>query len=1028
MDRNQRLDQLYIFLCYATQDGTDFTRRLHGDLHEASPRFAPWYGERIRAEQQFDRELENRLSTADVVIVVLTRALRESAWCRKEIAMALDLNRDIMVVRMHDDVDPPLSLKTLTPIEFAADREKGWARLVQQLETYAKPEHSADKLGQRIPSADPPPSLRHQAFAQEVRQRQQEESARAADPEGALVAAEERIREGLRREREVSDDVRDDARMRCVNEIPIPAPTKFQDQVARLEEVKNALNDPSVRAILLPGDEGKGKTSLIAEVRRRLGARTLAFEAAGFVYLAVGGYRQIYAGTLLHDLRLLVPGEASVRLGRSLREAISVEDKLDLVLAALGSTPVVVAIDNFDDLLDDAERLRDRDLGLIIQRLVRREDHGIRLLLSAKRELISWQRKYQQRIRSCGLVEGLPPQETRPFLARLDEGGLLGVAALPDAEIRRLAVVSDGVPRFIELVYCLLRSDPNLTLDRVISKIEDQSRDRKEATTVLLQDVISRLDRTEQRVVQALAVYGLPVRPEAVDFLLQEYVSGVNSTPFLRSLEERRLIRRDGERYFLPPKPDAEHVLETVPPGSANDYESPHPLYARTWLLPFAADYFREVARQADTEAKQVDHLYPQLSEIRLRIAAGGNQRALQLIDHLDTTYLAKWGQSNMLAPWRDLLDAGSLSPRQRADNTSAGIAARHGEEDPTGSDTAKLTDLLRQLRERSEPLRDQILLRIQIGNSYLDDGWITTAIGVYRAAARRSRLHLLRYEEGKARTNLGSSLARLGRFPAADRELNRAQRLLSEVKGGEAAQTLARTRLNQGWLWGQLGDDDRGLKLLADGLKIADEVEGHWLKGQLLDAQAALQCARGEYGRAIPLAKESAEIGVMTGNPTLSRQANVSLAQAYLHAGRLDSAAAAVSAAVHQPSGIRALGAWVTYGIVLYRQDKIGDAQAAFHIACTEAWLRIEREPREYQTYDAAGLALCGLALCDEPERIHRSVEMYRRACGLAPVDGARQNACTHLLLFRPAAEQAILQQALDAAGGGRQPAIPRT
>ncbi|MEV1171431.1 TIR domain-containing protein [Nonomuraea sp. NPDC049784] len=1012
MDGNQQLDQLDIFLSYASKDGLEFAQRLFEELPRASPRFAPWYDKRSRAEEQFDPLIEYKLSTADVVIVVRTRAFPDREWCRREILFALKMRRDIMVAQMHPDVAEQLSLIDRTPINFAADWEEGWARLVEQLQTYARPEHYARKLAQQVPFLDPESDLRHQAFARDVMERQQEESARAADPTGARRRTQDRIDAGLHRERDVSSDVRIEASMRFVNEIPVPAPTEFQDRVLKLEELKEALSDPTVRAIVLTGDGGNGKTSLIAEVRRRLAARKFAIEAAAFVYLAVGGYRQVSADTLLHDLSLLAPDPVLLR--RRLREHLPVEAKLRPVLTALGSTSVVVAIDNFDDLLGEADVPRDGDLDLVIRTLMR-DGHGIRLLLSAKRELLEWQRRYEPRVRPCGLKEGLPPAETRPFLASLDEDGLLDVEAIPRSEIDDLGVISHGIPRFIELVYCLLRSDPDLTLGGLLTDIDAACGAAKTPMPVLLQRLVSRLDRTEQRVVQALAVYGAPVRPEAVDFLLQEYVPGVDSAPVLKILEKRRLLRRDGDRYFLPPRPDAERILETVPPGSENDFTSLAPLYTQPWLLHRAADYFHEVSERANVPVIRVDDLQPQLSEIRLRIAAGGYRQALLLMEDIDTKYLTRWGQSSVLAPWlRELDGKDSLSLEQQAYITSALIAARHGEEDPTGSDTATLADLMQRL-SRSEPFA-RILLRIQIGNRHLDDGRVTLAIGQYRVAARHSRLRSLRYEEGKARTNLGMSMARLGRFRLAEKELNRARKLLSSLEDDDSKQTLAVTLLDQGWLRGQLGDVDGAMKLLTRGLEIARDVRSYRLEGQLLDGQAALFCEKKDFESAIRLAKEAADLGVLNHNPTLSRQANVSLAQAYLHAGKLELAATAVEAAIDKPIGIRALGSWVTYGLVLFRLNEIDQARAAFHRACTEAWLRLEREPREYQTHEAAGLTLCGLALCKEPDRIHRAVEAYHQARRLAPVDGAKQQALTHLQLFG-SADPVILNQARRAA-----------
>jgi hypothetical protein len=138
------------------------------------------------------------------------------------------------------------------------------------------------------------------------------------------------------------------------------------------------------------------------------------------------------------------------------------------------------------------------------------------------------------------------------------------------------------------------------------------------------------------------------------------------------------------------------------------------------------------------------------------------------------------------------------------------------------------------------------------------------------------------------------------------------------------------------------------------------------------------------------------------------------------LRAKDLPGAAAATAAAVQRPPGIRSSGAWVTRGVVLFRQGDTAGATEAFHRSCTEAWERTARTPRDFQEYDTAGLALCGLALCDEPGRLRQSVEAYGKARAIAPAaSGAREHATTMLSFFGDAADQEILDVATRAANG---------
>jgi hypothetical protein len=67
----------------------------------------------------------------------------------------------------------------------------------------------------------------------------------------------------------------------------------------------------------------------------------------------------------------------------------------------------------------------------------------------------------------------------------------------------------------------------------------------------LVGEAFSRLDPTAQRIMQALAIYGRPVTPAAVDYLLQPYLAGVNSAPILGRLVNMQFARKE-KRALLP--------------------------------------------------------------------------------------------------------------------------------------------------------------------------------------------------------------------------------------------------------------------------------------------------------------------------------------------------------------------------------------------------------------------------------------------------------------------------------------------
>jgi len=152
---------------------------------------------------------------------------------------------------------------------------------------------------------------------------------------------------------------------------------------------------------------------------------------------------------------------------------------------------------------------------------------------------------------------------------------------------------------------------------------------------------------------QALAIYGMPIRPAAVDYLLQPYVSGINSALVLKRLLNMYMVRKEeaphegggvDRRYYLHPT-DRQYALSQVPRGRPEDCDpsNERPRFTKIALFCRAADYFRRVRRQI---LQSLDDLSPQLAEIKLRIAAEDYAAAAQVLFEIDLEYLSHWGKN----------------------------------------------------------------------------------------------------------------------------------------------------------------------------------------------------------------------------------------------------------------------------------------------------------------------------------------------------------------------------------------------
>ena len=81
----------------------------------------------------------------------------------------------------------------------------------------------------------------------------------------------------------------------------------------------------------------------------------------------------------------------------------------------------------------------------------------------------------------------------------------------------------------------------------------------------LVGEASSRLDPLAQQVMQAVAVYPVPVPPVAVDYLLQPYREAIDGTPVLSRLV-KQFARRDAGRYYLH-QVDRDYALHRVSAG-----------------------------------------------------------------------------------------------------------------------------------------------------------------------------------------------------------------------------------------------------------------------------------------------------------------------------------------------------------------------------------------------------------------------------------------------------------------------------
>ena len=990
--------QLLVFISYSQADAKPFATQLRNELLTISPPVEPWIDLDRPRGYRFPPELVKAIGGCDVLLFVMTRDSLQSEWCQRELGRAVTIGKRVLALQKDADVDPLdiLELDGLPPINFA-DWKRGWDELCRELMLIDSPEAriasletQRSRFARKARNADGLLRERYQRTAAEFEAKIWEERQRQANLENGDRRAAEGIPVDEAQEEAISAAPVDRSTFggRILSEPPPLFPNLFLDRILETQRLEDRLRNPSIRLVAIVGRPGIGKTAILSRLSEGLRRNDGHLPVDAFLYLPADGSQPIGPAILLEQLSKIVPNEAaSASLDARLNDStLALSDKLDVTLEELAGTRVVVAIDNAEELLDRGRRLRDHELDALVRALLLRRDHEVKLVLATREAPAQLLREFPGSSGQLDVDQGLPRADAVRFLRELDSEGAYELGAAPEERLEEVRRLTDGNPRALELVYSVLKSDPELALSQLLEELDHVPRD--DILDHLVGRLFDRLDPVDRRVMQALSIYGRPVLPEAVDHLLQWYLQGYKSEPALRRLLDKRLIRRDGDRFYLPRSPDGQRLLDGIPLGQPADRDRHPPPLTQLAMLRLAADYFVEARKR---RVERISDLSAWFAEIDLRIRGQDYRTALKLMATIDEEHLTGWGQSDAVAPWREELD-GKLGNRAlELHNLSMLAYARRLQED-----LDQAMALLTKAVTLAEELRDEanlVRLHNELGSVLFENGELTKAARSYERGRRAARKQRMKVEEAKAGDGLLLCDAETGEFRRALDHYTGALAALNDRNDKESEVLRAELLLNVGWIRSQLGQDIDALDLLRQGRELARGLHAELLEGFIRNAEAQV-LIDGHPARAIGPATEAVAIGAKTRNPHLSREANTSLALANLCAGNLNAAAEAADAASRYRRSRRALGAFALLGMTAYRKGNPEKARLAFQDAHLQAELLRDRERHAYQVLDLDGLALCGLALCGDPERVDHAVRAYRAARGITREQGVVRRA----------------------------------
>jgi tetratricopeptide (TPR) repeat protein len=973
------------FFSYSS-DGSQLARRLREALgEEPEPIKTITYEDDKLPAYQYQLWIEETIPRCSTVLLVLTELSRDSLQCLSELERAYRLGLPNFVLVLHD-VDPPHLAYDSDRVIFTRHAEPEsfqvkLAELRQKLTRLETPAGQQMLLRYRIKAAKREvkgaTGSRQRGLLERIAylQGQWDELQPAVEDEAvATVTGRRRIARDIRLERSSRTATEVHHGVRFVRPLPRPPREHFLDRQVEREQLRKLLGEQELCLIAVLGRHGIGKSATVCSVLQQAGGNGARSRvAAGVAYRSTHGVQRVTAANLLDDLRAMVP-QASLGLADLVANPdLTSMQKLDGILGELGATPVILAVDDAEDLLDEDRTIKDPELALLLNTLLLREDHAVKMVLvsdTPPAELLS-----DPSAADLPLDRGLSPDDAQELLRQLDEDGFHGLAELPRPLLEQIHERTGGHPRALELLFAILDADHVTTPQQLLDVLAGHPDD--DPAAVLLGQLLGRLIEIEQLVVTALAVYGRPVIPAAVNYLLHRKYPVYDSAKTLAKLAKGRLVREEEGRYYLPTL-DRFLVLNRIDLGQPEDREAVPPPFKGLALFHQAAEYF---SRLKSTEVKTINDLDAHLAEIDLRILAQEYRPAYRLLHEVDTTYLRPWGYHRVLYQYRSDL-RGKLGRTTRLEMVNLDALALAEEESDHPTRALELYAAAFAIARRRNAPEDIKKLHVNLAGSYLKDELVDHALDEYRQALDLAREQGRPDEQAIPLAGICLCLAKKGRFEEAFRYHAEA---LAIARRLEKRRLEAELELNVGVWEGELGRLDLALLHLRRGRSLAEKVGDQLTAGLCLSGIAEVLVDQGRVGRAAMLAGEAIAVGERLGSPHLLREGCSTLAMAQLCKGALEDARQAATAGCRYDSGRRSLYIRFLRGLLTLRGGDVDEALFDFEeVSARAKALRDADGDASFFALYLSGLALSGRIACGQDQYLGEAEAAFRLARGL--------------------------------------------
>jgi len=855
---------------------------------------------------------------------------------------------------------------------------------------------------------------------------------------------------------------------RFLNPPVMVAPNYFQGRFKETQLIGDFIKNASMRMMIVTGRGGVGKTAMVCRVLKSIESGYLPdhlgpLPVDGIVYLSQIGSHQISMSNFYGDLCRLVPLSSAARLESLYRDPmLSIRDKLYPLLECFQQKPVVVLLDNLDDLLDpQTRRVADADLREALQTLLEAPAHTVKILVTTRNVPADLPEPGHQQ--TLFLNEGLASADAKNTLRALDADGTVGLKNAPDDLLSKVWELTLGFPRALEAFYGILAADRSMTLPELLHQASQEVPD--DVVKALVGDAFEHLEQSAQMVIQALAIYARPVPALAVDYLLKFEAKMGDCAALLNRLVNMHFVRKEPARYYLHPV-DLAYALGRVSEGTPAD-RNKKAKFTQFALRHRAGDFFKQ-ARLPRSQWKTLSDLEPQLAEFELRCAGKDYETAASLLNEIDADFLRRWGHYEVIIRCRSVLLGHLSDERMAADNLAnmgklnsirgrfgeavgllrkslravhhAGNTTRDRKNESTYLDylattymdiarfkeAIKILDkaiaLVRPIRERGAfRIKSICLGRRGVAKRCL--GNVRSAIRDEEEALRIAKTHGLVDRIAVELQSLGTSYRDLGKFENAIDYYEKGLQLARKVNE-RRREAIALTFLSI--VYSHLGDPDRLKEYSNQALAICREIGDIRHENICIGNLGFAAFTQGQMQEALQYFRQALLAARRMGDPRSISLALLGLGGTVLALGDVTEAIHALTEATEMGVPEVVFGTECVLGIAYVHSGDLTLARVAFTNARRLCSRLLRQEPRLFGPPYTLATALVGLAVCNPDWTRHTKragllepvLKQYQRAIANCPAGGVRlrvRRDLESLCKVRPNG----LEPCLDVVGG---------